>query len=327
MSPSSGNLCQYIEIGQSLPGGFRRNYWIHVTQFPEVREKLGNRGLYTSIYRYSDPDPHAPLIWGPLYFDFDGEWEQVRKDVIHTLSYLRIVWRLDYNEMRIFFSGRRGCHVIVPAVILGIDPKPDLHNYYRSIAMDLKNHIQAKTLDTQIYDRRRLFRVPNSLHQETGFYKIPLLPEEVARLSYEQIVKIARQPRQIRRPELRVNPQAQAVFQRYVPKEPEIGRERGVPEIDFDPPCVTYLLENGAQIGQRNISCAALANHLQRRGLSEEETLNTLLEWNTRNGPPLPEMEVRNTVRSIYRHLYAYGCSTFEQVSQCSQDCPIYQRR
>lgn len=327
MSHGSAGPCHFVELGQHQDSGFVRNIWVPVQEFASARTRMGNRGLYTSIFRFSSPSPDADEVWGPLYFDFDGDWEQVRQDVLGTLSYLRIVWRLSYDEMRLYFSGRKGCHLTVPAPVLGVHPRHDLNQVYRSIARDVVMHTAAKTLDMKIYDRRRLFRVPLSQHHVSGLYKIPILPTELARLSEEEIHAMAETPRDLRRPALSTNHQAAAVMARYEPKEEQLSSSAGQVMIEFDPPCVLALIESGAPSGQRNLACAALANHFQRRGLSEADALERLLDWNVHNAPPLPEREVRGTVRSIYRNEYSYGCTTFEMVSKCSDKCPIYAHR
>lgn len=249
----------------------------------------------------------------------------MRRDALSALIYLKVVWQLDYRAVQIHYSGRKGVHLTIKPEILGVYPAPNLNEVYRSLARDIQTATGGTTLDMKIYDRRRLFRVPNSIHQETRRYKIPLTAEELARLSEQEIAALASGPRRLPLPPLDGDySAAQALFAQYVPHEVDGPSQHRPPvQLDFDPPCVAQLVRDGAEAGRRNLSCAALANHLQRRGNSEAEAIEKLLAWNEQCRPPLAESEVRQTVRSIYRGRYSYGCTTFREISACSDHCPI----
>ena len=55
----------------------------------------------------------------------------------------------------------------------------------------------------------------------------------------------------------------------------------------------------GVEQGRRNVTCARLAGHFFAHGVSPDVVEATLLAWNGRNRPPLPEAEVRQTVAAI----------------------------
>jgi hypothetical protein len=55
----------------------------------------------------------------------------------------------------------------------------------------------------------------------------------------------------------------------------------------------------GVEVGQRNTTCARLAGHFLAHGEPFDVVEATLLAWNGRNLPPLPEEEVRKTVAAI----------------------------
>lgn len=78
-----------------------------------------------------------------------------------------------------------------------------------------------------------------------------------------------------------------------------------------DGPAASPVSELWKGVGKdrRNDSCARLAGSLARRGVPEEEAVEMLLGWNTRNRPPLgqhpedrepAEVEIRRTVASVY---------------------------
>lgn len=55
----------------------------------------------------------------------------------------------------------------------------------------------------------------------------------------------------------------------------------------------------GVEQGRRNATCARLAGHFLAHGVSPDVVEATLLAWNGRNRPPLPEAEVRQTIAAI----------------------------
>ena len=93
-------------------------------------------------------------------------------------------------------------------------------------------------------------------------------------------------------------------------------------------PCVEYLLQNGAPVGQRNNSLVALASALFQIGESLESVLETLEEWNTtKNDEPIALAELRATVHSAYnnsRNNIYYGCGAFKELGICVKKCPIH---
>ena len=62
---------------------------------------------------------------------------------------------------------------------------------YKYIANFAKGFTPNKTVDTQIYDNKRLFRIPNTRHEKSGLYKIPITLNELQTLSIDQIREMA----------------------------------------------------------------------------------------------------------------------------------------
>jgi len=70
------------------------------------------------------------------------------------------------------------------------------------------------------------------------------------------------------------------------------------------PQYVRLILEKGVNEGYRNRATFILATWFKAQGLQREEVLKKLLEWNTRNRPPLPEREIEHVVKSVFTHPY-----------------------
>jgi intein/homing endonuclease len=96
----------------------------------------------------------------------------------------------------------------------------------------------------------------------------------------------------------------------------------GEPYRGLDPPCVQELLK-GVDMGMRNNTCIKLASYfLAFRKKSVEKTLETLLDWNKRNRPPLEELEVKRVIKNEVRRGYRFGCNSFSQTCRPAA-CPL----
>ena len=109
-----------------------------------------------------------------LYFDFDGD---NLKDVLESarIFYNRLItkYKVPKREIRVYFSGMKGFHLGLRSDFFGgFVPSNDLPDKLGKLVMKLIEGI--KNVDTSIYNKNRIFRLPNSKHQETGLYKIPL---------------------------------------------------------------------------------------------------------------------------------------------------------
>lgn len=64
---------------------------------------------------------------------------------------------------------------------------------------------------------------------------------------------------------------------------------------------ISDLMAKGAPMGQRNDACAKLAGYFASTSVPLDIATATILLWNERNFPPLPEKEVVKTVDSVYQ--------------------------
>lgn len=323
----------YIEGGRNLPGGkFTRNEYMTIDQVQEYRKKNNNTGIYLTAYVYDSPDVKEANLYADFYLDFDaeGEFEKARQDALSAITYLKQTFTYNIPEsfIRIYFSGKKGLHLVVPAVVFGVEPDKHLNEYYKSMASRIAEEAKNGTLDLKIYDRRRLFRMANSRHADTLLYKIPLTYFELVMMSEEEIKELAQKPRAIqyetgyeitRAKQEHLN-HIEKWSQRFGKKFDNTRRESK--PLDFVPPCVQRVIDNGPVRGQRNLSTAALTSFWKRQGNSEQEVWDLLVKWNNES---LPEWELKNTMQSIYHGDYEYGCMTFEQLSGCDgSTCPLY---
>ena len=331
--------CNIIEIGYTTNNNteriFNRNVYINYHEFFKFIETHSYVDTYCSAYLYSTQKIDEAELYGNLYLDFDDadNFNNAREDIIHTLSFFKIVYKIPSDQMKIYFSGHKGFHLIIPKEILGIEPNKNLNGIFKTIAEQVQTFSIHKTVDLQIYDNKRLFRVPNSMHGKTKLYKIILTPEELVTLSEEQIKELAKQPRNINLPIKPIlNPvahsqylQAIKTYEKNIKEQDKRAKGyRYKKTLNIVPQCIQNILENGAEEGYRNITIACLTSFYRESGKTLDETIDLLTQWNSRNTKPTPEREMKTTIKSIFFGDKTYGCSTLQTLTTCDkQNCKL----
>lgn len=336
-----------VEIGTRTTNGyFTRNTIITVDEIEYYRDLYNNTDVYTTIYRYDSKNQNESNLYAPLYFDLDCNdltkdgseneaFEIIREDAKKILAILNALFYIEEEQVEIYFSGAKGVHIIVPEAILGIQPCKDLNNIFHTLITDIKRFIPHGTVDTKIYDSKRLFRLPNSINSKTGLYKIPLHPSELRTLSYNDIRLLAQQQRNIPKEKPRYNTRANRMFNKYVDEWKKILQDIEDRKnktynntFKYTPPCIKSILEEGIKEGSRNNTVASVASFFKQQGLSEAEVTDRLTKFNAEMvQPPLNVKEIERTVSSIYCGEYKYGCRTLIELDYCKDECKIAQKR
>jgi len=123
------------------------------------------------------------VVTKKIVFDFDS------KDINNSKQdAIEIVNRLTTNgfkedDLGIFFSGGKGFHVEVETDTL-LTPQQT-----KSIATNLAKDL--KTFDSVVYNASRVFRVPYTKHNSSGYYKTRLTFEELENKTVKEILEIA----------------------------------------------------------------------------------------------------------------------------------------
>lgn len=332
--------CFLVETGFGFESngerGFSRGNYIPYRTISSFIENRNRYSVFCSAYRYNITDITKSDLYGDLYLDFDSVngFDKVRADALTALSYLKIVYHIDENQVKVYYSGNKGVHIVVPAKILGIEPMPLLNGVFKTIALSIKSFTPNKTVDTQIYDNKRMFRIPNTIHEKSKLYKIPITPGELRNLSEEEIKALAQQPRDIQLNNFyETNNIAQKQFQRAIEEYFVLDKEmkkdkRFKSKYDFTPPCIQYILENGAVEGQRNITIACLTGFCKNSGKSLSETIEFISDWNSKNVKPTGQQEMKTTIKSIFMGEKIYGCSTLKLISTCDESrCKLSKKK
>jgi RecA-family ATPase len=116
---------------------------------------------------------------------------------LQTTKEILLYWEseidIDVKTIPIYFSGSKGFHIEPPSELFGFEPSPNLHNIFRSLVKRLLP--DGIVIDAAIYDKVRLWRLPNTVNSKSGLCKIPLSVDELFNLTIPEIQGLAKQPR------------------------------------------------------------------------------------------------------------------------------------
>ena len=321
---------KYIEMGYAFgENGFTRNHFGTNEIIQKIRDKSKNTGVYRSSFWYNSTDPYEADLFADFYMDFDVEEkedgtydiEKAREDLLF------VIWRMHLNPgfslpmdaFRIYFSGKKGFHMIVPWQYFGYKPSSNLDEIFKWIAQDLNDQSENGTIDLVVYERRRLFRLENSIHQDTGLYKIPLQYHEAASSPLDEIQDRAKNPRLIKYSTPYVIVDAKKEFERYEEEYAEwlkvrhkVSPKEVIPK-GTTPDSVQELIDRGPVKGLRNETIAALTSFWNNQGYDKDEIWNLLLEWNQGSES---ERVLQTTMNSILKRGYSYSLSRFKALAE-----------
>lgn len=330
--------CNIIEVGGVINNSFTRNKFCFKSELnKKIEQFTGDK--YMTIYSYDSKDINTCNFIAPLYLDFDIDdlehnYSKLIRDLKIVIYRLKTELHLEERDIEIYFSGAKGFHIIIDHRILGFEPSRTLNKDLKTIALYFKASTFTKCIDTGIYDYRRLFRVPNTINTKTGLYKVPIMFKDLINMSYEDLLEYASRPHTfIKKPKM-YNKKVHDAFYELLHRLSE--REKRTVNTSIARqyvsnkkllPCVEYLLQNGADEGQRNNCTIALASALFQIGHSKEEVTEILEVWNkTKNDIPISDKELYTTINSAYnnsRNGIYYGCSAFRELGVCVKNCPI----
>lgn len=332
--------CKYVEIGGKINNVFRRNIMTTSLNKKKMIKQYNFTDTYSTIYKYDNKNQDMANIIAPFYIDLDIEdlekdFDKLKRDIMLLTRKLKTLFKLTDENIQYFFSGSKGFHIIIPYSIFGIKPCRDLNDKYKMLAIELKSYTITKSIDTRIYDTKRLFREVNTINTKTNLYKVPITIKNIKEFSYEELIEYAKAPKEEYKVDSSYNQEADIAFNNLIIELKERQKRtinhkvaRQMLENKELLPCVKYILQNGAQKGGRNNTAMALASSLYQRNPNDyEEVLDIMKTWNIKKlDTPLAERELENTVKSAYRNVQdgkRYGCAAFIDLGICVKGCPI----
>lgn len=289
----------------------------------------------------------------PFYFDLDvnknelpeGKWNLIQSDIKKITQFFNDSLGLSKEDIRYFFSGRRGIHVFINPLALGIEPDKYL-TYFIKLAVNwLTEALKLNYVDLRVYSKRRQIRVPNTKHSQSGLYKIELDYNEIVTLNYDEICLLAKNPRElfycdddydIGSP----NKHASSWFNGFVEKykndiiqaqnlKPVLSLKSGLTDKDINrrPDCVNDVLSRFPLVEHSSHSILlALMGYFLSAGKSQEYAVRKLSEWvcrikydsDTDSARRSRLIEVSMVAKTVFsnRGNYGFACAFMRALSQ-----------
>jgi hypothetical protein len=177
-------------------------------------------------------------------------------------------------------------------------------------------------LDASVYQRTGIYRLPHTLNEKRGYFKVPLDITELQGLGVKEILKIAETQRLgYDYPDL----WADGELEKHVITEvPKIRALKTVVEPRNIVPCVQQMYKDGPSQGNRNNIILRIASHFRRNGIPSDATKASLLYWNDNQ---LEENVVLEKVEAVYNSGYKYSCHDNIMKEYCKPHCIHYNRK
>lgn len=257
-----------------------------------------------------------------LPIDIDCENLQEAQDSLQKFVQNLERYEIDPSICRFYFSGSKGFHIMIPSRLFGACPSEDINKRFRVVALSLSNGIK---IDTSIYDKTRIFRLPNTINSRSNLYKIELFSFQALQLPIEEIKNLAKQPgkRLEIKKQFEINNELKAIYES--PLNQSSKKDNSKVEGAKAYLCMIPL-NQGVASGNRDNVGVRVASHLKRSGLSKPMIWASLEAWNDLNSPPLQKHELERIYDQGLAH-YEFGCHDHILKSHCDKRCVFYKER
>lgn len=235
-----------------------------------------------------------------MFFDFDGDdLAKVEKEVKRFIDHLRSTYKIPLIYIGIFFSGRRGFHVVVPfnAFTSTQAPKKDFWLVYKKVAIEMLEGFDFA--DRKIYQLNRLIRTPNTRHSKSGLYKININYIDLSS-PIQNILARAQEPlpdNLISPSEVEEVENLNELFNKYKTIERSHPRVR-VEANKRDE--LLNIISTGVNYGERHIATVRLTGLFRRNGFDFDFTMAFMRLWNQNNRPTFSDDELQSEVRRSF---------------------------
>lgn len=339
----------------------RKKSWI------KLFEKFGDRMTQEEMrYHYDDLkdlENNLPKVFHTdLAFDFDtGDAKEIKniQDIIPYVSKLSEWLEKHQAAHQIFFSGKKGFHLVVPYQVFD-QPMSENND---QINKQIVEFIQAETgdlhIDPAIYSKRRQFRLPNSIHT-SGLWKIALTQEDLERGEH-YILNCALNKKPLIDLDITYSPKLadfrfhaeknEQLKPKYSVRKKHIKTLKSFKESDFKkdqlvsttdikklshPPCIKHALEDGVvkPIANRNIVTVFLATYFYQVSRNADETialltdhaLRVLKKFSSSNSTEIIQ-STKTAIQAVFTKSYKFNCAYARKLGyNCSSECEIYKK-
>lgn len=109
------------------------------------------------------------------------------------------------DAVPVFFSGRRGVHIMWPSQVLAAAPKDGFDATVGAVCRSVASLVGVE-IDMAVYKPVGALRAPNTRHEESGLYKVLLPLDDLAALNANAVKQLAKAPRPFVMPDWSVSP-------------------------------------------------------------------------------------------------------------------------
>lgn len=144
----------------------------HLRNMPFMSYNFASRKLQSAEF-FKNYDYY--VVNYDFVIDFDSD------DVMESYNDMMLVHHLFMKmeiEHEVVFSGKKGFHLEVKNIPFFDDLQSRI-DYYRKIALYLRETYSLDTIDLDIYDQVRIWKAPYSIDSRTGLVVLPLKQEEL----------------------------------------------------------------------------------------------------------------------------------------------------
>jgi len=267
--------------------------------------KIYRVDVYRSIFGYPDHGlKDKGLLWGSFYFDLDCEGDISKSyEDLKALVELFEIQGVKPTDMRLFFSGFKGFHVVFDPTASQLPNTSNKNEVFKELATQVNKYLPNKTADLKIYDTRRVFRIVNTINSKSGLYKIPV---SYPLLPLNQILELAKNPQQYNPVAQPVNFVIKGIYYRaesdIVAKFQPQHTPTVYPSKSIAPQVLEQITQGKSQ-GQRDLGAFYLIKYLQSKGFSRSEAEPLLIQYSHSCSPPFSEREIYYKLNKYYGNI------------------------
>ena len=286
---------------------------------------------------YTDENKSVSAYQGKIYcdwipIDIDNENLDVAKQ--HTLKVLEHLFKqygVKPAQLKYYFSGSKGFHIMLPSSLIALTPTENLHTQIKNFIEKLIKGLDV-SVDLKVYDKTRIFRIPNTQNIKSGLYKIPLTFDLLLTATVDTIKEMARIPLNLMFEtswKQNINTKLLALCN----ESTSTTLPQNVAQVDstqsepkkYTKLCIHKMLA-GVDKGNRDSTALRLAVHFRKQGVTKDVTYQMLLTWNKKNRPPLDDKDIEIKVNSAFSGSYDFGCNDTVLQSFCGEGC-VYKNK
>jgi hypothetical protein len=306
---------------------------------------------YSTLNVWDRPEQDTPCRYD-FGFDFDSpQIERSACDANTLVGYLDAI----NCPYRLYFSGSKGIHVVVPHEATGLEPRTDGGHVCKLFQRSLKETLVLDTLDVEIHGKSRQWRIPNTINSKSGLYKVPITLQQLSLLISDgiaaaQTLAISPVSEQESAP-MCLNATLRERLAPFVEiadaenaKRIQLERDRRITAINFTPACIQQVMNDpaiivrqartwGKKTPSRNqltflVACF-LKNHA---GASQDDAVAVLgSEWQKRisaiatSSAQEISRSTLTCINTVYRGAYEFSCGmAINYGCNCRPNCLLY---